>query len=354
MKKIILSIVGARPQFIKLFPISEEIRKHYEEKIIHTGQHFDKEMSDTFFRELGIPEPDVNLNINRGNHGNQTGRMLIELEKYMLDIKPDLVIVFGDTNTTLSGTLAAAKLHIPVVHVESGLRSFNKLMPEEINRVLTDHAADYLFAPTKSAMNNLEKEGLNERSFYTGDVMVDVSLTILEKAKNESTIEQKLQIEAPYHLMTLHRPYNVDEPERLKLILQKISKVKQTIIFPAHPRTRQVIEKHDIHISENIQLIKPLGYLDFTKLLANAEKVITDSGGIQKEAYIHKRPCLTVRPETEWVETLEDGWNKLIQPGNEDFVDTIRNFQPTSPQSEIFGKDVAENILKVIREQILE
>jgi len=311
-------------------------------------------MSDTFFRELGIPEPDVNLNINRGNHGDQTGRMLIELEKYILQIKPDLVIVFGDTNTTLSGALAAAKLHIPVVHIESGLRSFNRKMPEEINRILTDHAADYLFAPTKNAMENLEKEGLKERSFHTGDVMVDVSLAILEKAKKESTIEQELQIDASYSLITLHRPYNVDDPARLKLILQKIGKVKQPIIFPVHPRTKQIIEEHGISISENIKLVNPLGYLDFTKLLASADKIITDSGGIQKEAYIHKRPCLTVRPETEWVETVEAEWNKLIEPENSDFVEAINNFQPGSRhQKNIFGKDVAEKMIKVIRNRML-
>ena len=353
MKTTVLSIVGARPQFIKLFPLSREVRKHFDEKIIHTGQHFDPEMSDTFFRELGIPEPDINLGINQGGHGDQTGRMLISLEKQMTQLQPDLVIVFGDTNTTLAGALAAAKLHIPTVHVEAGLRSFNRTMPEEINRVVSDHTADHLFAPTQSAIDNLAHEGLQDRTHHTGDIMVDASRAIAHKARQKSSIFTELDLDGSYMLMTLHRPYNVDDTEKLSLIFRKLGEVDHTIVFPIHPRTRKMVDHHRITIPGNIRLIRPLGYLDFTSMLVHAEKIITDSGGIQKEAYIHKKPCLTVRPETEWTETVTDGWNRLIQPGDDNFTGEIRSFRPHTPQSDIFGRDVARTMVEVIQNHIL-
>ncbi len=348
----ILSIVGARPQFIKLFPLSRVLRKHYDEKIVHTGQHFDEEMSDLFFNELEIPEPDWNLGINRGGHGGQTGRMLIELEKVMTEQQPDLVIVFGDTNTTLAGALNAAKLHIPSIHIEAGLRSFNRSMPEEINRVMADQAADYLFVPTQTAMDNLRKEALEAKAHHTGDIMVDSLELITEKAQKRNTLE-RLDISGDYHLLTLHRPYNVDDPEKLQLILNKLGELNKTIVFPVHPRTRNMISNKNIQIPDSIRLIKPQGYLDFINLEARCQKILTDSGGIQKEAYIQKKPCLTIRPETEWVETVHDGWNMLVDPGDENFARKISRFNPTGGQSDIFGRNVADAMLATIQKNIL-
>jgi len=347
----ILSIVGARPQFIKLFPLSRALRKHYDEKIVHTGQHFDEEMSDLFFNELEIPEPDWNLGINRGGHGGQTGRMLIELEKVMTEQQPDLVIVFGDTNTTLAGALNAAKLHIPCIHIEAGLRSFNRSMPEEINRVMADQAADYLCAPTQTAMDNLKKEGLEAKAHRTGDIMVDSLALITEKTQKRNTLE-KLDISGGYHLLTLHRPYNVDDPAKLQLILNKLGELNETIVFPLHPRTKNMISNNDIKIPDTIRLIKPQGYLDFINLEARCQKILTDSGGIQKEAYIQKKPCLTIRPETEWVETVHDGWNQLLNPEQDHFAENIKAFNPTTPQSDIFGTNVTQKMLQIIQTQL--
>lgn len=345
----IVSIVGARPQFIKLAPLSKEIRKYHKEIIIHTGQHFDKEMSDLFFRELEIAEPDYNLNINSGLHGEQTGRMLIELEKVLIKEKPDLIIVFGDTNSTLAGALCGAKLHIPIAHVEAGLRSFNKKMPEEINRIATDHISDYLFAPTKTAMENLGKENLNEKSYLTGDIMVDSLKYALEKSKNSKVLEQLNIKQNEYYLATLHRPYNVDDPKILAHIISEFGKLSKKVILPIHPRTNKIISQEQIKINSNITITKPFGYLDFVNLLANALKIITDSGGIQKEAYILKRPCITLRSETEWVETLEVGWNILINPkGLGNIVSTIENFHPAVNYLEIFGSEVKIKIIDII------
>jgi UDP-N-acetylglucosamine 2-epimerase len=308
-------------------------------------------MSDLFFTQLGIPEPDVNLNINKGNHGEQTGRMLIDLEKYMLDYKPDLVIVFGDTNTTLAGAVNAAKLHIPVLHIEAGLRSYNRAMPEEINRIIADHTSDYLFAPTQTAINNLQKEGLADKATLTGDIMSDSLQNIIAKAQNEDTLTN-LNITKDYYLMTLHRPYNVDDPERLQMILTKLGNLSKTIVFPMHPRTKNITQTHNISIPNNIKAIKPQGYLDFINLEANCEKIITDSGGIQKEAYIQNKPCITIRPETEWTETVEDGWNVLLTPEMEGFEDIIGNFKPAKPQSDIFGKNVTQKMIQTINDII--
>jgi len=342
----IVSIVGARPQFIKLAPLSKEIRKYHKEIIIHTGQHFDKEMSDLFFRELEIAEPDYNLNINSGLHGEQTGRMLLELEKVLLKEKPELIIVFGDTNSTLAGALCGAKLHIPIAHVEAGLRSFNRKMPEEINRIATDHISDYLFAPTKTAMENLEKENLSEKSYLTGDIMVDSLKYALEKSKNSNVLEQLNIKQNEYYLATLHRPYNVDDPKILAHIISEFGKLSKKVIFPIHPRTNKIISQEQIKINSNIIITKPFGYLDFVNLLANALKIITDSGGIQKEAYILKKPCITLRSETEWLETVEVGWNLLLNPTQTiNLSEKLTLFTPTKKYKNIFEKNVAINII---------
>ena len=344
-------IVGARPQFIKLGPLAKKINDHFKEVIIHTGQHFDKNMSDMFFKDLSIPKPDYNLNINCGTHAEQTGKMMIELEKVLKRECSSLVIVFGDTNSTLAGSLVCSKLHIPIVHIEAGLRSFNKEMPEEINRIVSDHASDFLFAPTKIAMQNLEREGIVEKAVLTGDIMVDSLMDNIESADQMSNIlETKGLISGKYYLMTLHRPYNVDDPGKLSNILIKLSKIGSQIIFPVHPRTRKVINDNRLGIPENILLSDPVGYFDLIKLESSSMKIITDSGGIQKEAYILKKPCITIRPETEWIETVKAGWNVLADVDSDDFVKTIETFEPTREQMDVFGKNVAQKMFDKILE----
>ncbi|MFW5873019.1 MAG: non-hydrolyzing UDP-N-acetylglucosamine 2-epimerase [bacterium] len=349
----IISIVGARPQFIKLAPLSRELRQYHKEIIIHTGQHFDKEMSEAFFSELDIPKPDYNLNINKGLHGEQTGKMLMAIEQTLVKEKPDLIIVFGDTNSTLAGALASAKLQIPSVHVEAGLRSHNRNMPEEINRIVADHTCNFLFAPTKTAFENLEKENLRESSFLTGDIMSDAHYQALQKATN-SKILINLSLEPnKYYLLTLHRPYNVDNPEILSNIFTELSQLNNKIVFPVHPRTKSVIEQNNISFPSNFIPIKPMGYLDFIKLQANSLKIITDSGGIQKEAYILKKPCITLRSETEWVETVNAGWNVLINPIKEaNYAKTIENFSPPNKYEKIFGEDVARKMTEIITKNV--
>lgn len=347
----IISIVGARPQFIKLAPLSKVLRKHHTEIIIHTGQHFDKNMSDLFFKDLNIPDPQYNLDINGSLHGEQTGKMLIALEKVILKENPDLIIVFGDTNTTLAGALAGAKLCIPVAHVEAGLRSLNKQMPEEINRIVTDHTADYLFAPTQMAIRNLNDENLGSKAYLTGDIMVDALKSAVEKARNSTVLEEHGLKKNDYYLLTLHRPYNVDDPERLSKILIDLSKLSKQVIFPVHPRTKNTIEKNSISRSTNrsIKQINPAGYLDVIQLQMNACAIITDSGGIQKEAYILKKPCITLRPETEWVETVEAKWNLLLNPGVDDNIaGQIETFEPSGRYESIFGENVSEKMLDII------
>ena len=345
----ITSIVGARPQFIKLAPLSKELRKHHDEVIIHTGQHYDKNMSDLFFRDLNIPEPDYNLGIGGSTHGVQTGKMLVEIEKVIIKLNPDLIIIFGDTNTTLAGAMVGAKLHINTLHIEAGLRSFNREMPEEINRVVADHTCDYLFAPTKTAMTNLSHEGLSKKSFLTGDIMVDSLLHNIKIAETKSQIIDDLELTPnKYILLTLHRPYNVDDPEKLERILIELSKLETTIVFPIHPRTRNIIQKQGMKVPSNISMLDPVGYLDFIVLESHSKIIITDSGGIQKEAYILKKPCATIRPETEWIETVEDGWNILVDVDEPDFLEKIQHFNPSSQQHDIFGENVAEKMGKII------
>ena len=349
----ILSIVGARPQFIKLGPFSAALREQHKEIIVHTGQHYDVQMSDLLFRDLKLPAPDYNLNIGSAAQGAQTGKMLTEIETVLIKEKPDAVVVFGDTNSTLAGALAAVKLHIPTVHVEAGLRSFNRTMPEEINRIVADHTADFLFAPTPASVENLDKEGLREKTFLTGDIMVDAHYQALQKSTNTKILEG-LSIEPDnYYLLTLHRPYNVDNPDILSSIFQELSHLKHKIVFPVHPRTNSVIEQNKIAFPSNFISVKPMGYLDFIKLQANSLKIITDSGGIQKEAYILKKPCITLRSETEWVETVNAGWNILINPIKETaYAEKIENFSPPDQYEKIFGEDVAGKMTEIINKWV--
>jgi len=341
----VVSIVGARPQFIKLGPLSRVLRESFEEIIIHTGQHYDHEMSDLFFDQLEIHKPDINLGVGSGLQGGQTGKMLEEIEKNLIEIKPRLVITFGDTNSTLAACLSASKLQVPTLHIEAGLRSFNKTMPEEINRVVADHTSDLLFAPTKEAVGNLESEGLREKTILTGDIMVDSIQFVQSKIESEDDGDS-------YVLLTMHRPYNVDNPENLKKLFISLEELSIPIIFPVHPRTRNILTSNNTRIPNNIELIEPQGYIEFQKLLRNCNKVITDSGGLQKEAFITGKPCITLRPETEWVETVEAGWNLLADLKDPDLVDKITSFNPEGDRPALYGKNVAEVMVQEIKKFI--
>ncbi len=307
--------MGARPQFVKAAVISREFkRNNIEECIIHTGQHFDAAMSDVFFQEMEIPEPNYNLGINSLNHGAMTGAMLTAIEEILLTEKPDVMLVYGDTNSTLAGALAASKLHIPVVHIEAGMRSFNLQMPEEINRVLTDRISSVLYASTKNAVDNLYDEGydkLNVEVFLGGDVMQDAALYYAESAEKKSTIVTQLKLES-YVLCTLHRAENTDNISRLTELVKGLNQLNDEIpvVVPLHPRTRKLIEENKLQL--NAMVIGPVGYFDMISLIRNCSLVITDSGGLQKEAFFFGKNCVTMRDETEWVELVSNGFNVLV------------------------------------------
>jgi UDP-GlcNAc3NAcA epimerase len=317
-----LTIIGARPQFIKAATVSRALQLHLniEEILVHTGQHYDENMSEVFFQELEIPKPKYNLNIGSGSHGSQTGKMLEAIEQVLLKEKPDWVLVYGDTNSTLAGALAAVKLHIPVAHVEAGLRSFNRKMPEEINRVLTDRSSDLLFAPTEIAVKNLDREGIDsEKIHLVGDVMYDAALFYGTKAETKNDILDRLNLTSQqYILATIHRAENTDNPQRLQAIFESLTLINRDIpvILPLHPRTKNLLFQQGMleQIDKEIQLIEPVGYLDMVMLEKNARLIATDSGGVQKEAFFYSVPCLTLRAETEWIELVKSGWNTLVNP----------------------------------------
>lgn len=319
----ILTVIGARPQFIKAAAISRVISSTngVEEILLHTGQHYDTNMSDVFFSELGIPSPDYNLGIGGGGHGAQTGRMLEAIENVLIKEKPNWVLVYGDTNSTLAGALAAAKLNIPVAHVEAGLRSYNRNMPEEINRVMTDHISNILFAPTNEAVKVLKKEGIEDNSIVkTGDIMYDTALYCKVASEQHRTILSDIGIVAKrYILVTIHRAENTDNPSRLRAIFESLEKVglNTTVILPLHPRTKKALDESGYQTEKSaITFLNPVGYLDMVALEVSASLIVTDSGGVQKEAYFHSVPCVTIRDETEWVELLACGCNTLASPEN--------------------------------------
>ena len=313
----LVTILGARPQFIKASMVSMEIANYEEinEVIIHTGQHFDENMSRIFFEEMGIPEPDYNLGVNSLSHGTMTGRQLEKIEKILIKEKPDRVLVYGDTDSTLAGALAAVKLHIPVAHIEAGLRSFNRKMPEEINRILTDHAADMLFAPTETAVNNLKHEGFDDEKVYiVGDVMYDAALHFGNIADEKSSIIDDIELEKQsYVLCTVHRQENTDNPDRLRSIVEALNQINRKIrvVLPLHPRTQQIVENEGYQL--DFKQINPVGYLDILTLLKDCKLVLTDSGGLQKEAFFFEKHCITLRDETEWVELVDHGFNTLVR-----------------------------------------
>jgi UDP-N-acetylglucosamine 2-epimerase len=349
----VLTVVGARPQFIKAAPVSRVLRATHDEFLLHTGQHYDDAMSDLFFRELEIPAPDRNLEVGSGNHGAQTGAMLAGIEAVSQDYRPDWMLVYGDTNSTLAAALAGAKLHVPVAHVEAGLRSYDRRMPEEVNRVLADHVSTLLLCPTEMAVANLAREGITDGVRIVGDVMYDAFQQNLERARGVSTILADLGIEpGGYHLLTVHRAENVDQPERLQQILKGIAASGRLTIFPAHPRTRAALRAGGVALGANMRVIDPVGYLAMLVLEQGAEVVLTDSGGVQKEAYFAGRPCVTLRDTTEWTETVAAGWNVLVGTDPGAIAAATDGFRPTAGRPALFGDGhAAEKVVAAIDER---
>lgn len=360
----LINVVGARPQFIKVAAVSRAIQQRNSqsslpaivEKIIHTGQHYDENMSKDFFDELRISRPDCNLKVGSGLHGEQTAKMLQRIEAVLLKERPDICMVYGDTNSTLAGALAAAKLHIPVAHVEAGLRSFNRKMPEEINRVVTDHVSDLLFCPTKTAVENLAKEGVTQGVHETGDVMYDCVLFYAEKAKaiEEKTLGSLSMRSKSYYLATVHRADNTDDVLRCTHIVEALNEIAtmgSPVILPLHPRTVVCIRKYGLKFAGDVKVVQPVSYLEMLVLENNARIILTDSGGLQKEAYCLRVPCITLRAETEWVETLKSGWNTLAGADKDRIINGVGRadeMQAVSPKSVYGNGDASRKIVKLL------
>ncbi len=339
----VVTVVGARPQFIKAAAVSRELRKSHQEFLVHTGQHYDYEMSGIFFDGLEIPPPQVNLGVGSSSHGVQTGAMLKGIEEVLLAERPDWLLIYGDTNSTLAGALAASKLSVPVAHIEAGLRSFNRRMPEEINRVVADHLSNALLCPSETAVSNLASEGISQNVHLVGDVMLDVLNWARRRTNGKpAQVLDRLGLKKKsYLLTTLHRSENTDDLSRLSRILNALNSLDEPIVFPVHPRTRKVITKAGCQLKSHVRLIDPLGYLDMMGLAGSATLVLTDSGGLQKEAYWLGVPCLTLREETEWVETVEAGWNTLVGSDPEKIVMTVRSVVPAASRLSLYGDGCA-------------
>lgn len=358
----IVTIIGARPQFIKASVVSAEFARHpqVQEVVVHTGQHFDTNMSEVFFAELGMAPPTYNLGIHGGTHGAMTGRMLEAVERVLLDEQPDAVLVYGDTNSTLAGALAAAKLHIPVAHVEAGLRSFNMRMPEEVNRILADRISTWLFAPTNEAVRHLQREGIDpQRIHQVGDVMYDVALHHGQRASQRTDgILSRLQLVGkPYVLATVHRAENTDTPQRLTAIIEAFCAVATAlpVVWPLHPRTRNVLQDSGLlhRLAAAVTLIDPVGYLDMVQLEQNASVIATDSGGVQKEAFFHSVPCVTLRDETEWTELVQAGWNRLIPPTSADEIAAAIRAAPDTRGKTVQPYGAGDAALQIVRQLVL-
>lgn len=342
----VLTIVGARPQFVKAAVVSRALRGRHTEILVHTGQHYDRNMSDVFFEDLDLPAPARHLGIGSGAHGEQTGRMLIAIEATLFEEKPDLVLLYGDTNSTLAGALAAAKLHVPIAHVEAGCRSYDRRMAEEMNRVLTDHLATWLLCPTRTAAGNLEREGLREGIHVVGDVMLDLCRERLPAAEQSSTLRARLGLgERDYVVATIHRAENTDDPQRLGMLIDALGHLENAVLFPVHPRTRAALA--GIGMPSNVRAIDPLGYLDMLAVVRHARAVVTDSGGLQKEACFLETPCVTVRPSTEWPETIATGWNVCVEGGAAAIASAVRAARPPAASTtDVFGDgDAAARIV---------
>ena len=334
----LVSIVGARPQFIKAAAVSRELRRRHHEVLVHTGQHYDYEMSGIFFEGLDIPRPDVNLGVGSCSHGAQTAAMLKGVEAVLLDERPDYLLVYGDTNSTLAGALAASKLSIPVAHVEAGLRSFNRSMPEEINRLVADHLSELLLCPSDTAVRNLAAEGITQNAHLVGDVMLDVLNWAKQRLSETPKILQQLGlVRQGYVLATVHRSENTDDLSRLAQILRAFNSLDESVIFPVHPRTQKAIAEAGFTVKSHVRLIDPIGYMDMMALARAARMVLTDSGGLQKEAYWLAVPCVTMRNETEWVETVEAGWNTLAGSDSERIIGAVRSFTPNRTHPALYG-----------------
>ena len=346
----VLTVVGARPQFIKAAPVSRVLRQHHQEFLLHTGQHYDDAMSDLFFRQLSIPAPDRNLEVGSGMHGAQTGAMLAGIEQVALEFRPDWLLVYGDTNSTLAGALVGAKLHVPVAHVEAGLRSYDRRMPEEINRVVADHVSTLLLCPTETAVGNLAREGVSEGVHNVGDVMFDAFRQNLEVARRDSRVLSRLGLSPrDFQLLTVHRAENTDQPVRLRAILRGVAESGRKTVLPVHPRTRAALKAASIEPPSNLVLSDPVGYLEMLVLEESAEAIVTDSGGVQKEAYCAGRPCITLRSSTEWTETVNAGWNKLVGTDPHAIAEAMNTFRPAGARPELFGDGhAAERVVQAI------
>jgi UDP-GlcNAc3NAcA epimerase len=341
----ILSVVGNRPQFIKSAPLSLALRNRAEEVVLHTGQHYDHELSQVFFDELGLEPPKHRLEAGSGSHGRQTARMLPGIEEAVVQEHPDLVLVYGDTNSTLAGSLVAAKLRVPLAHVEAGLRSFDRTMPEEVNRVLVDRISDLLFAPSATAVANLESEGITRGVHEVGDVMLDANLRLAPVARRRSRALELVGVEAgAYALATVHREANT-QAAPLGRIVEALNALEEPVVFPLHPRTAAAIEEHGLRLSGHVHPRPPAGYLDFAALASQARVVLTDSGGVQKEAYWYAVPCVTLRENTEWVETVEAGWNRLAGTDPAAIAAAVREAAPRGEHPPLYGDGHAADLI---------
>ncbi|QSX00758.1 non-hydrolyzing UDP-N-acetylglucosamine 2-epimerase [Haloterrigena alkaliphila] len=352
----VCSIVGARPQFVKAAVVSDAIREVGEEVLVHTGQHYDEEMSAVFFEELGIPEPDFNLGVKSDTHGRQTAKMIAEIEPIVEETDPDVILLYGDTNSTLAGAIVGSKCDTVVAHVEAGLRSHNRDMPEEINRVLTDHASDLCFPPSESAVDALASEGITDGVYWTGDVMYDSVLAVRDRVANISTVLDDLGVEAgEFILATVHRQSNTDRRENLESILAGLEDAQKPIVFPAHPRTVEALEEYGLRerADDALEIVEPLGYLDFVRLLDTADRVVTDSGGVQKEAFFLETPCVTLREETEWTETVDAGWNELVGTDTERIRAALTDERTPETSPNPYGDGTASRrIAEILKERI--
>ena len=349
----VASVIGARPNFIKCAPVSRELKRQHQEILVHTGQHYDYQMNKVFFDELKIPEPDYHLGVGSGTHGYQTSEMLKGIERVLLKEKPSIVLVYGDTNSTLAGALAAAKLCIPLAHIEAGMRRYDKSIPEEINRVLVDHCSNLLFCSTQTAVDNLTKEGIINGVYLVGDVMCDALLHNIRIAETNTDIMDRLMLKPnSYLLATIHRPENTDNRTSLRNIIEALANSGEKMVFSIHPRTLKCLNEYGLYDkvrqANNITPTAPLSYLDFIKLLKNAKAIVTDSGGIQKEAHLLQIPCISVRNSTPWVETVEDGWNVLVDADREKIVREIKEFKPNRPQRNLYGDGKASEKIRDI------
>jgi UDP-N-acetylglucosamine 2-epimerase (non-hydrolysing) len=351
----VLTVVGARPQFVKAYAVSAHLADAHEEVLVHTGQHYDEELSGVFFEELGLAEPAYDLGVGSDTHAAQTAAMMERLDPIVEAEAPDTVLVYGDTNSTLAAALVAAKRDPAVTHVEAGLRSGNWRMPEEVNRVLTDHCSELLFAPSESAVDTLRREGITGGVHEVGDVMYDAVLRVRERLLDRPAVLDEVGVRAPYVVATIHRPRNTDDPDRLAAIVEGLASVSYPVVLPVHPRTEAALREHDLwaFATDRLAVVDPLGYIDFVGLVAGATRVLTDSGGVQKEAFYLGTPCVTVREETEWHETVDAGWNVLVPADRRWICTELTRFDPPPEKPSLYGDGTAsERLVEILASEV--